>query len=193
MLAVDTLNQTPPNHTVSFVRETKKVPSSRLSLASLNHSDVQAFYDLFNDYDATRMTHALSYPLCKQEMDEFFERILSQTHWGVWFDQKLVGCVHLKDNACGKKLKRAFGPHISITISKHYRGQGIGREALSRIIDQLSKRRDFSALYAACFVDNIASQNLLTAVDFLATGRLTYETSKARSEPSLVRHFVRLF
>ena len=172
--------------------------AKRLILSPLGLNDVAGLIGVFNHADTLKQTHGWKLPFDEAQALEFIasREVGAETHpgYGLRLEEgTLIGVIYLSGRTCGQMGGiNAMGPNLSIFIAPEHQSKGFGREAIEAFILWLQSQGTYHVLQAAHFDDNAGSARLLHKADFLYTGRVSYETSGARSEPTRVRHMIRL-
>ena len=172
------------------------IETARLSLNTLQASDLDGLMRVFGGVHCARMTHAVPHPFTREAAVHLLDKMRGQpqSYWAIRTeDDLLAGVVALTGAACGKGPDlHSFGPNLSVFIAPAHQGHGYAVEAIDGLLAYVKRRRLHRVIHAAHFADNEASARVLITADFLYTGRRTMETSQARAGEHPAVHMIRI-
>jgi [ribosomal protein S5]-alanine N-acetyltransferase len=148
--------------------------TERLLLREIVKEDAQSIYDCFSNNDVTRYYGLDPLPSIEQakELVEFFAKNYKEKRgirWGIEIKgrKEMIGTVGF--NAWSPKHKRA---EIGYELHPEYWRKGYATEAVSEVISYGFKELDLTRIGAIVFIENKASNELLTKLGFQKEGVL---------------------
>jgi [ribosomal protein S5]-alanine N-acetyltransferase len=148
--------------------------TERLLLREIVKEDVQGIFDCFSKSDVTRYYGLDTFTNIEQaiELVELFAKNYKEKRgirWGIEIKGKkgIIGTIGF--NAWSPKHKRA---EIGYELHPEYWRKGYATEAVSEVISYGFNELDLTRIGAVVFLENIASNKLLTKLGFQLEGVL---------------------
>ncbi|MCR6109628.1 GNAT family N-acetyltransferase [Bacillus sp. A301a_S52] len=148
--------------------------TERLILREITHNDAESIFSFFSNDNVTRFYGQDLLETIDQASDfvDFFAKNFEEKkgiRWGIERkgEKELIGTIGF--NAWSPKHKRA---EIGYEIHPDYWRNGYMFEAVSRIISYGSETLGLTRIGAVVFIENAASNNLLTKIGFQQEGIL---------------------
>lgn len=141
--------------------------TDRLILRETVESDVDVFFELYQDPEMTRYTEKLyeNPELEKEYVREYREKVYAMQGFGIWT------VIRKSDNAiigrAGLTVREGFaGVELGFAIGTKYQRCGYATEAIKECI-HLSKEMELFPCYALCDHGNVASLRVLEKCGFI--------------------------
>lgn len=136
------------------------IRTKRLDMKSYKESDKEQLINLLTNAEITKTFMLPEFKSEKQVLDFVcklieFSKTEDTTHleYGIYLRDTLIGFV----NDCGIDDEKI---EIGYVVHPDYRGQGYATEAVTAVINELS-RMGFKRITACCFEENIASRKVM--------------------------------
>jgi RimJ/RimL family protein N-acetyltransferase len=168
--------------------------TERLTLRSLEKSDLPRIVELIGDWQVARWLTSVPHPYNLSHAEEFYERIAAAVETGKpeYFllelkrDKQQIGAVGLHPPRLSHPKR---GEHvIGYWLGKEYWGRGLMTEALTPVITHAFARQDIALLTAATEPANTASKNVLKKAGLECIGIFPLSDKNAlRGGPDVTR------
>jgi ribosomal-protein-alanine N-acetyltransferase len=151
-----------------------KLETERLQLREVVKEDAQCIFNCFSNNDVTRYYGQDTLTSMEQanELVEFFTKSFQENRgirWGIEIkgNKGIIGTIGF--NAWSSKHKRA---EIGYELHPEYWGKGYATEAVSKVISYGFRELELTRIGAVVFIENMASNKLLTKLGFEKEGIL---------------------
>ena len=148
--------------------------TERLALRPLRATDAAELHRLVNDWEVAKSLARVPFPYPRALADEWIASTAAQIEAGTAWHlaitgtegerEVLVGCVGLTLDAAAREAELGYW------VGRRFWGHGVAREAAGRPARWALANLDVTRLVASALVENAASQAVLRAIGFCATG-----------------------
>ena len=153
----------------------RKIETERLILRKITDKDITALTDIFKSYDVVENLHTIKYPFTFKDGKELLKLMKKDICFGVALKEQknLIGAIWIH------KLNKEQS-EIGYVLNKDFWGQGLIKEALSKVIKKKIKTK---TLIATTALANERSQQVLKDLGFESLGvfERDYEAIKDKS------------
>lgn len=137
--------------------------TARLRLRYFRPEDAGPFVALAGDFAVARMTSDIPHPLTEAEVGPWLRREPGEERFAIEYEGGLAGGVGYFRQASG-------AAELGFWVGRHLWGRGLATEAVLEVLNYGFRTRKLAAFSSSRFIDNPASDRVLTKAGFTPVG-----------------------
>jgi RimJ/RimL family protein N-acetyltransferase len=150
-----------------------EIQSDRLILRAWRHSDAEALFALFNNWEVVRWLSWPPWPYVIDDARSYIAGAIQQQ-----------GC----STSAGQPLAACAGPNFGYWIGQPYWGRGYMTEAVRALARAVFGRGPHDAIFSGAFTDNVASLRVQEKAGFVRDGdTMLHARPRGATFPTLTR------